>query len=231
MAYSCVSLIAEVKAVVGRTDDTVHITDARTMNWLNDAQDAIVEACPELDFLRFSNRTSLDTTVVLKYAISDITVGDETIYTKICYLNEIYYLDGVESVKLNFVMTDEFDKEWPDPTHADVPRGKPEWWTKRAGNIEIYPVCLTAYADNDLRFEGTRYAKEFTAADTTRVSDLSKADEGLLRWAVSRAWGYIGTADKEVLWDAKFNNWLADYKAQSERMHEWDGNLFSDNIT
>jgi len=232
-------LVDEVRAIVGRPDDTKLVTDVRVTRWLNEAQRKIVEQVPGLHGTTFTNAESLDTTQVVKYAITDITVGDSTSDYEICRVTDVWYLDGNESRKLKFTFIDEFDEIYPDPTHSDVPKDRPERWTRRGGYIELMPMVVTAYCDKDLRFDGDYYAGDFTTNDAS-ASDISGADAGLIKYAVWQAWEAIGGPQGLIeapKWKRRWSNpdplpsesggWLEGFKAQNDTLHEWDGDLYS----
>lgn len=231
MALTGDQLTDEVKDFVGRSTDTELVTDARVARVISAGQVKIVEKCPGLHSLTFRNTTSLDTTQTLRYAISDITtVGDASTDTWPCRIWDAWYLDGNESIHLIFAHTDEFDTEYPDPTHSDFNPDLPKHWTRRGNNIEIYPLCATAYCDKDLGFAGDFYPRDLTT-NSTKVSDISGADEGLIMYGIAEAWAMIGNPAsilKSQAWHNKFNTWLEDFKEQNDTLHEWDGNLYSD---
>ena len=221
-------LADEVQAATGREDDTVLITVSRITRWLNKAQRIIAEKCPDLLATHFVNTTSLDTSTQLKYAIADITVNSTADVSETelaCYVTDVYYLDGLNSRKLEYKFPDELDEAYPDPTHSDVAKDRPTLWTRRGNYIEMFPLCLTAYCDKDLRFDGSFYPSDFSA-DTTELSDLSRADEGLIFYATAKAWGAIGNEEKRIMWDTRWKNWLGEYEEQSGTLHEWDGHLY-----
>jgi len=228
MALQGSELTDEIQALVGRPDDTGLCDTTRITRWLNEAQRKIVELCPNLLSMSFVNTTSIDTTQVRSYDLAEVSVGDVSTQ-RICHLFEVYYLDGNESVKLPFVPSDEFDKEYPDFTHTDYSPDKPRCWTRRGYNIELYPYCATTYCDKDLRFVGDYYAEDL-ATDATAISDISNVDEGLIYYGVYKAWGAIGDEDRCILWRNKFMGWLQDTKDQNEELLEWEGNLLGDGI-
>jgi hypothetical protein len=233
MALTGAQLTDEVQAIVGRGTNQVLITNARVTRWLNEAQKKIAEECPNLDCLHFSNVLSLDTTVTLKYAVNEITVGSEvTTANGVCYITDVFYLDGHESRKLEFIHPDEFDEEYPDPTHADIAKSRPDHWTVEAdlsgGYVKMMPLCLTEYCDKNLRFEGTFYPGDWDTEDTTE-SPIKGCDDAMIAYAVWKAWGAIGETEEEVKWHAKFNGELERIQTQSSRYHQWDGNIFYTN--
>jgi len=183
-------LVDEVQALVGRTGDTALCDDTRCTRWLNEAQKEVVEKVPGIHNMVFKNTTSVDTTVVLSYALTDWTVGDATTQSP-CHIFNVTYLDGNESVPLKYTHIDVWDEEFPDPTHSDVPVGIPQRWTRRGNAIEMIPLCATAYCDADIRLDGDFYAEDLTT-NTTSPSDISGADQGLILYAVAQAWGAIG---------------------------------------
>lgn len=228
MALTCASMAAEVQALAGRTGDTVLVTTDQIKIWFNEAQRDIVDRVPGLQAMGFKNRTSLDTTDTIRYAIADLTMDLTT--QAAAAVHNVFYLDGAESRRLNFVHTDEFDDQWADPTHADAPRDKPHWWTRRGQYIEIVPLCASGYWDDDLRFDGDFYAADFTAGESTAYSDLCEADEGLKYYALSKAWRSIGNMNKAVDYSQQYEFWLDNYEHKNNRLNEWDGNLYSDDI-
>lgn len=234
MAKTGEELTDEIRGMVGRdaTVDVGVITDARIARWLNESQVKIVEKCVGLHGMGFKNPTSLDTTVTLAYAISDITVCDSTSDYAICRITDVYYLDGLNSYKLTWMATDEFDEAYPDPTNANIPKSKPTHWTRRGGNIEMFPLCVTANCDKDLRFDGDFYAGDFTVNDAS-VSDISGADEGLISYGIWKAWGAIGgnkATLEEIKWKKAWNDWLDDFRSQNDDLDEWDGKMFGDEL-
>ncbi len=233
MALTGAGLIDEVQAVTGRTASGEALADAtRCARWLNEAQEKIARDCKDLECLSFDNRDSIDTTQTLRYPISDITVGDASDLERVNRVFDVYYLNGLESRKLTYMFVDDFDTEYPDPTHTDVPKDRPTHWTRRGNNIEIFPLCQTAYCDDDLRFVGDFWPHDLSAADTT-YSDISGGDEGLIAYAAWKIWNAIGgnQATLEALkWKKTFNDWLSDFKDENEVLHEWDGNMYGEGI-
>lgn len=229
MSLTGAELIDEVKSLVGRDGDIVLMDSTRVRRWLNEGQRVIAEQCPGLNCTYFKNTTSVDTTQVLAFDLTDVTVGDST-NQEICHVFGIWYLDGNESVELIYIPVDEFDNEFPDPTHSDFAMNKPKYWTRRGQQVEMYPLCATSYCDKDLRIDGNFYPEDVTATTSAETLDLSNADDGVVRYAVAQAWGAIGREEKFVLWQQKFNNWLEDYRNNNNLMPEWGGNLFGDGL-
>jgi len=234
MALTGAELIDEVRSIVGREGAATVgvITDTRVNRWLNDAQATIVEECVGLHGMSFKNTASLDTTQTLAYAISEITVGDSSTDERVCRITDVYYLDGLLSKKLVWMGTDEFDDAYADPTHSDVAKTEPTHWTRRGNNIEMFPLCLTANCNKDLRFDGDFYAGDFTLNDASG-SDISSADEGLIAYGAWKAWGAIGgraATLEEMKWKKTFNDWLDDYRNQNDDLDEWDGKMFGDEL-
>jgi hypothetical protein len=230
MPMTGAQLTDEIQTLVGRTTSSEPlITNARCTRWQNEGQVEIVQYCPGLHCLSFKNTESLDTTQSLQYAISEISVSDDPTDAKVCRIWDVYYLDGNESVRLTPMFVDEFDEKYPDPTHSDIAITQPTHWTRRGQYIEIFPLSLCAYCDKDLRFDGDFWPRDFTTEDAT-VSDISGADEGIIMYGVAQAWGAIGNETKAVIWERKFRNWLDDFKAQNDNMHEWEGNLFDEEL-
>lgn len=235
MAKTGAQLTDSVQTNVGRLEDPVLIDNTLVTEFLNEAQRKIADEIPGMHSLTFKNTTSFDTTQVLQYNIRDITVGDltpvdfgDTTANTVNRIFNVHYLDDNESRRLTFVHTDEWDKI-SDPTNVNLlPFTRANSWTRRGDFVEIRPICLTENCDNDLRFDGDYYPTDFTT-ETACKSELRKADEGLVFYATSRAWGAIGGESiNEAKWLAKFNAWLEDYKQRNDDLYEWDGDIFSD---
>jgi hypothetical protein len=229
-------LTDEIQVIVGRPGGSDEIVDnTRCTRWINECKRQICEQIPGIEGLKFKNTTSLDTTVTLRYAIADITVGDLSNDDRICHLYDVWYLDGNLSRRLKFVLTDEFDTQWPDPTHTDMPRDIPKWWTRRGDNIEIYPLCATAYADKDLRFDGDYYDADFTTEDAS-ASDITGADNVIIAYGAWKAWSAIGNqvpgaTTEMAIWQANYERELDDFRRHTESLTQWDSNMYSDGLT
>ena len=227
MALTGAELTDEVQAVVGRTEDTVLIDTTRVTRWLNEGQQDIVEECPGLLSREIDDVTSF-------YCVSDqlnYSFGSFCSGYKVCHPLAIYYINGSESEKLLFLHLDDFDSEYPDPTSSDFSPDKPSVWTRRADAVEVYPRPGSDYAGaagdltGVLRFTYTAYAEDFTTDDTDS-SDISRADEGLIAYAASKAWGAIGQEALSLIWKQKYNAWLIGYKDKNDALHAWDGNIY-----
>lgn len=226
----------EIQAIVGRPGGNDPLIDnTRCTRWVNEAKRELCERNPGIEKLVFKNTDSLDTTTQLRYALADITVGDTSVEDRICHITDVWYLDGLESVKLAFVFTDEFDSKWPDPTHENIPLERPKWWTRRGDNIEIFPLCASAFCNKDLRFDGDFYDGDFTTGDTTS-SDISGADNVFIAYGIWKAWEAIGTQVPNALQEAK--NWqinyereLNEFRRHENRLTAWDSHMYSDGLT
>lgn len=236
MSLCCASMVIEVGDLVGRTPSTDPlITSARVMRWFNEAQREIVKKTPGLPHLSTINNTSLDfSSGTSRYSIGDITNPfTDTTEGGLCYLFNVWYQNGLKTVKLHYVHTDEFDMEFPDITHSDFPADKPLYWTRRGSKIETFPRCATSYEGYPLMVSGTWYARDFSAADTTRLSDISGIDQGLIYYAIAEAWGAIGDDAKAASYKLKFSNpsneggFLEKWKDSQTIVYEWDSNVFS----
>ena len=228
MALGCSELIDEIKSALGRDTDTELITDTRVCRWLNKAQEEIAEQCPGLTVLDMKNTTSVDFTVSLSFAMSEFTssLSDITTSNRVCHIYGAAYIDGNESQHLQFMPQDDFDSDYLDPTSTDFAQGKPKYYTRRGNNIEVFPICLTANCDKDFRLDGSVYPIDFTAADSTALSSLERADDLLIAYAIFKAWTYIGKAEPAQLWLAKFNGLLEEYKRKNDVLHEWNANIY-----
>lgn len=229
MALTGAELVDEVQVLVGRRSGQVLVDNTRVTRWLNEAQKKIAEECPDLDCLHFTNSASYDTTETILYPVNEITLGLCSTAETVCYITDVFYLDGNETRKLEFIHPDVFDEEYPDPTHTDIPKSRPTHWTMQAdlsgGSVKMMPFCLTEYCDKDLKFEGTIYPRDFTTEDGS-VSGIKDADDVMIAYAVWKAWGAIGDTEEELKWSAKFNGELERIQTQSSRYHSWDGNIF-----
>lgn len=244
MALSCSDLIDEVQAVLGRPDDTELVDVTRTTRWLNEAQRIIAERVPALRPLMVDN-TSLTTQEQLSYDLVDLTVGDETAVaiadTTVSVINRIFsigFKNGSDSVWLRYTHIDEWDKV-VDPSSTDFNTGKPFRWMRRANAIEILPIADSGHQNVTLRVIGDRWPVDFTT-NSSSISELERADEGLIMFAEAKAWRAIGDEGRHNIRMKQFSNanpasneefgWLEEYARRENELHGWDGNLFSDDI-
>lgn len=236
MALGLTELISEVKAALGRDTDTVLITDARVMRWLNKAQEDIAEKCAGLVALDFRNTTSVDFTHSRSWSLTDwtstlttpISGADVTTSNRICHIKSAYYCFSSSSHKLQYIPLDEFDDRYIDMTNDDFTGKEPLYFTRRGNNLEIAPGCSTTYVDKDFRLDGSLYPPDFTATDSTALSALDRADDILIAYAVFKAWAYIGKGEEAQAWLSKYNGLLDEYIARNNVLHEWDANVYGE---
>ncbi len=244
MALSGSDLIDEIQVTIGRPDDTELVDVTRVTRWLNEGQRIIAERVPALRPLMVDN-TSLVTAQQLSYNLVDLTVGDETAVTMadttVSVINRIFgigYVDGANSRRLRYTHIDEWDRT-VDPSSSDFAEGIPFRYTRRANAIEIRPIADTT---KTLRIIGDRWPVDFTT-NSSSVSELERADDGLIMFAKAKALRAIGDSAnvakaKEL--EKHFSNanpasneefgWLEEYERRENELHSWDGDLFSDGI-
>lgn len=240
-ALPCNEIIDEIQARCGRPNATDLIDATWLTRRINEAQKLIVEGIPLLRSNVFKNTESFDTTGTIRYAIADITVGDDTDKNRPFHITDVWYLDGQDTRRLTYQPVDLFDAEHPDPTHSDMNFEKPAYWTQR-GNvyIEMYPYCASSYWDMNLRFDGDYYAADFTT-DSTQLSDISRADEGLTLYGVWQSWKAIGMSNPSVaaeIINAKkaWTNpnpgvgetigWLEEFRDMQDQAVAWEQNFY-----
>lgn len=237
---SCETLIDDVQAAVGRVGDTKLVTDARVTRWLNEGQRHITRKSEGLDDLDFKNVETFDFSEnEILFPIADMTFStpNDTTDEQACHIRDAWYVDGAESVRLDYLPIDEFDNLLIDPTSSDHSADKPARWTRRGDYIEIAPRPSSTYSDvttKVLRLDGTRYPQEFTTNDSSS-SEISDVDEGLIRYGVWQAWGYIGNTVEEIKAKKRFSNpnplpgedfgWLEDWRDSKLSMPAWDGDV------
>ena len=238
MALGLTELIVEVKAALGRETDTVLVTDARVLRWLNKAQEDIAEKCPGLTALDFKNTTSVDfTDGKLEWPLKDWTSTnstalstdtDNTTENHICHMYAAYFDATYSQHKIQYIPLDDFDRRYIDPTIENNALGEPRVFTRRGNNLEIFPVCSTKEVDQNFRLDGSLYPSDFTATDSTAYSGLERADDILIAYAVFKSWSYIGEVDSAQAWLAKYNGLLQEYKTRNDTLHEWDANVYGE---
>lgn len=201
MALTLSELIVEVKALCGRTGDTVLVTDTRVTRWLNEAQDAIVRVCT--GHLDLETRGNLATLLngTYQYALSAVTPS-------VVHVLEAAYIDGTQSRELDYIDTDEFDDDYPDPANMGV-TGIPKVWTRRGQYLELYPVPGSAEVGKAVKINYTKTPTAFAAATPTATCSMLECDNGLIWYALAEAWTVIGQNDSEVTkYKTLFKNWL-----------------------
>jgi hypothetical protein len=225
-------LIDEVRALTGRGTDTVLCTTERINRWLNEAQEKIVRECPGLP-CRHVEDVSAWTCVTTdnEYDLTDL--GDGSWVP--AHIETVWYRNGNQGYRLDFMPADEFDENYPDPTDTDAysPHA-PVAWTRKGQKVYVAPFPSSDYAaalagdeTGTYRVAYTAFAEDFTANDAN-TSDISMADDGLIFYAVAEAWGAIGSEEKRIIWKQKFRNWLDEYYAQYSKMSAWDNNVIMD---
>jgi len=229
MAKTATELVTAVKSIVGRTGDTALITDEFVIDALNDAQREICEKTPGVDSLIFKNTGSLSlVTDQISYSVTDISVTDPTTVAP-AYIFDGYYVNGAQSQLLSYLPVDEFDLHMIDPTSSDHGASKPRRWTQRGQDIELSPRPSSDYNGDTLRVDGQRYAAEFTLGSTS-ASDISRADEGLIRHAVGECYAAMGQGGlaNYMIWQKRFEEWYETFNNRQTSMMAWDDNVFFD---
>jgi len=227
MGLSCEELTDEIQALTGRVGDTKLIDDTWCTRRLNEGQVYIVDHCPQITDLEFKSKDSIAFgTDDISYAILDITAGDTT-DEGVAHIQNVWLMDGANSILLDFQPTDEFDAALIDPTSSDHSAGKPTRWTRRGNNIEVAPRPSSDYNGNDMRIDGVRYAAEFTTNDSSS-SEIPDSDDLLIKYVVSEAFGAMGKETVSAVWRQKFNIAFADFRDKHGRMEAWDGDVIFD---
>jgi len=236
MGLSCEKLVDEIQVEAGRKGDTKLIDDTWCTRRLNEAQVYIVDHCPQIRDFEFKNRSLTFATDCISYDIGDITAADTT-DEGVAFIQNVWLIDGANSILLDFQPTDEFDAVLIDSTSSEHSGSKPTRWTRRANNIEVAPRPSSDYNGDYMRVDGVRYAAEFTTNDSS-ASEIPDADEGLEYYAVAKAFGAMGDENRRRIWWKKFTNpdplpgedygWLQDFQDKHGRMEAWDGNILFD---
>lgn len=211
------ALMAEAKALTGRTDDDVLITDARVATFLNNAQTRIVRACPGHIDLETKDATAL-TLVASQFSYS-FSGLDPAVFHPL----RLYYLDGSASKLLDWLDTDRFDDLYPSP--ADLADGIPHEWTRRASSVEVYPVPTSAEATDYLRLDYTAVPTAFATGSPTASCDMADADEGLIYFACWKIFKAIGNKEADAQsYMAQFFDWLDGYRRDKDGLYMAEGN-------
>lgn len=244
-------LVDEVREMVGRggSDTQGTITDTRVTRWLNEAQDRVeqeVRGLPELDFRNpaVGDATTAFTHTIatdqITYPISDLTFSGGPAYNDLTderalFISNVWHVRGTDSSRLNYIPTDEFDEFLIDPTSSEAVTDRPTRWTRRGDNIEVAPRPSSTYNGDGLRVDGMRSAQDFTTNDAT-ASEMENVDEGLILYAVAKAWQSIGDEARYDIWMRKFTNpnptatqtigWVERYRDDRSIMEAWDGNFY-----
>lgn len=245
------ALVDEVRDMVGRSgsDTQGTITDARVTVWINEGQDRIAQECrglPELDFRNpaVGDATSAFTHTIatdqITYAISDLTFSGGPNYNDLTderalFISNVWHVKGANSLRLNYIPTDEFDSFSIDPTSSEAVTDRPTRWTRRGNNIEVAPRPSSTYNGDGLRVDGMRSPQDFTTNDAT-ASEMIDVDEGLKLFAIAKAWESIGDEARYDIWMRKFTNpnptatqtigWVERYRDNYSIMEAWDGNFY-----
>ncbi len=249
-------LTDEVREIVGRggSDAQGTITDARVTRWLNEAQDRVAQESRGLEELTFRNPAVGDSTAAfthtivtdqITYPISDLTFSGSAAYNDLTderalFISNVWHVKGSNSLHLTFIPTDEFDTFSIDPTSSESISDRPTRWTRRGDNIEVAPRPSSTYNGDGLRVDGMRSPQDFTTNDAT-ASELVEVDEGLILYAVAKAWESIGDEARYDIWMRKFTNpnptatqtigWVERYRDEHSMMEAWDGAFYTPTTT
>jgi hypothetical protein len=206
------ALIIEVQALTGRTGDTELITSARIVRFLNDAQTEIVKACTgHIDLeTKKANAITL-VTGTYSYSFASITPA-------VYFPLTLYYMNGSQSKELLYRDTEDFDRDYPDPT---LQSGIPREWTRRGSTIEVWPLPTSAENGKYLRLDYTKTPTAFTLPTSPAAlvialatsSVLTESDKGLIYYAVAEVYRAIGGKKQEADDSLQyFYGWLEEYK-------------------
>jgi hypothetical protein len=203
MALTQSELTTEIQAVTGREDDTVLITNARCTRFLNECQNKIVRVCTGHIDLETDDTTALTlVTDQVSYALSGVSPS-------VKHPLRLYYMDDEQSKELKYVDTDTFDADHPYPTDTS---GVPREWTRRAGDIEIWPPPSSGENGKYLRLVYTKVPTAFATGSPTATCDMSDADHGLIFYGAAHAFLAIGDREQFNNFMMAFTDWLSDYQ-------------------
>lgn len=211
-------LITEVQALTGREDDTRLITSSRIVRWLNEAQIEIVQKCIGHIDLEVKDVDAITLVAgTYSYSFSALT-------PTVMYPLRAYYMDGARSGEIEYLDTDEFDDEYPDPT--SVTGTIPQCFTRRGSSLELFPVPSSAEAGKYLRLDYTKRPTAFTTSTLTATCDMSDADKGLIFYAVAEAFRAIGNKQAESdSWRNNFLVWLEEYRQEKDGLYLSDAKI------
>ena len=232
-------IVTEVQTLTGRGDgDSVLVTSTRILRWANEAQREIAEKCPgllALDYTVDGTKAVTCQTSTISYDLADWSSPwgtsdvDATTANRICHIYGLYFQDGEDSYRIDFMPVDRFDAHVIDPSHTDYASDKPQFWTRLHNTVLIYPICDSTYTDKPLKLRGSLYPRDFSASGSSCESVLEWADEGIIDWCVMRAYEAIGGEQgraSKLEWRANFEEWLAKYRSRNDLMHEWAATLY-----
>lgn len=220
MALTLSELITEVQALTGREDDTVLITSARVTRFLNEGQDEIARACIGHVDLETKDADAI-TLVTGTYSYSYAAISPAVLH-----LWNAFYMDGTSSCEMLYRDTEDFDRDYPDPTQYD---GQPVEWTRRGSSIEVYPRPTSAENGKYIRLDYAKKPTAFAVASLSATCTMTDADKGLIYYAVSEAFRAIGghqaESDEYKKW---FYEWLGTYRQDKDGRYMAEGNRLFD---
>ena len=219
MANSASStLVSNIRARCGRSNDTSLITAAFALAALNEAQIEIARRSPGLIDLDSSDET-------LTIATDDESKSIATIDP--AHICKIWILNGADTRKagLKFIEPDVF---WDRYIPIDQESSSEPWIYTRQGST-IYFNCPVSsdYNGLKLRIDYTKWPTALTGAADTSV--LSNSDEGLQFFAQARCFDEMALGSprletKALKCLAKFEKWLSEYQGyntvQMESLYE-----------
>lgn len=210
------NLVTEIQALTGRVADTEIVTTARCVRWLNEAQFDAAKYCRGHVDLEYKHPTAITlATDTYSYSLASLSPA-------LLHFLRAHYLDGDNSRELEYVATEDFDKDYPSP--ADLLTGIPTEVTKRGNTIEVYPVPTSAEAGKYVRLDYIKRPTVFAVGSLSALCDMSDADELLIDFAVSKAFKAIGGADAMAQSNLYFQYYL---NSRENYREEKDGLLMA----
>jgi hypothetical protein len=210
-------LIAEVQALTGRENDTVLITSARIIRWLNEAQIDIARICSGHINLETSDPDAITLVAdTFSYSIAALNPS-------LLHLLKAYYMDGSQSRELSYTDTDTFDTAYPDI--ASLAGAIPQEYTRRGNTIEVFPKPTSSEAGKYIRLDYTKRPTAFSTGSLSATCELADADQGLIYYAVSEAYKAMGNKQDMALvyrnpqGTGHYDIWLSDYRKNYDGLY------------
>lgn len=207
------TLISNIRARAGRSNDTTLITAQFVLDALNLGQSEIV--------LRVPRQIDMDTTDESTYTISTNDVGFDITTLDPVHIGGIWILNGGDTRRkgLQYMPLTEFRRNYI-PVSA---QGSDEPWIySRQGNTVLYNVPVSSAFDGlSLKIDYTKKPTEFPDVTSIATSELSNSNEVLTFFALATCFDAMAssvprfTTNALKAW-ADYEKWLLRYRDDNE---------------
>jgi hypothetical protein len=207
------TLIANVRARAGRSNDTTLITPQFVLDALNEGQSEIV--------LRVPRQIDMDKTDETTYTISTNDLGFDITTLDPAHIGDIWILNGSDTRRqgLKYMPLTQFrDRFLPV---SEIGTGEPRIYSRQGNNI-LFNVPVSEDLNGlNLKIDYTKKATDFPNITSTAQSELSNSNNVLTFFALATCYDAMSssvprfTTNALKAW-ADYEKWLLRYRDDNE---------------